>query len=269
MKVFLGSAVWRSVEVGYHDSVLRFADAAREAGVELVNGVVVGDALVSRSRSIVASAFVRSDCDILLTIDSDIIFRAQDALTLCRKAMDKYLVGALYMTRNLESQPALMLRPYRKVVFGNNANLVEAEFLSTGFMAVHRSVFEKLKEGLPHCHQGWKNQGMDTSFWPFYMPYTIPWEGDGHMYLSEDWAFVQRAKEAGFTPWLDPSIRVGHIGTYTYTLEDLIRSPRPNPLPLVLERDKAGRLSTNPIVEPANQPSGLILPNQPKAYSRR
>jgi len=239
MKPYLGSVCYRQIEVGFHHQMTDLQRELDRRDIAFVDGIVSGDALISRSRSIVASSFLRSDCDVLLTIDSDIWFRAEDAIHLCEKALELGVVAALYMTRNLSTQPALML-PDEPVVFAADSEPVKAQFLSTGFMAVRKDVFAALKEDLPLCHQGWNDRGQDTSFWPFYMPYTIPWEGDGHMYLSEDWAFCQRAKDRGFTLWLDPSIRLGHSGTVMFTLEDLIRDPRPQAQPMKLVRDPQG-----------------------------
>lgn len=180
----------------------------------------------------------------LLTIDSDIWHRPADAIKLCEEAMNGHdLIAALYVTRGLQQQPAAML-PDFDVIFHGGAKPVVAPFISTGFMAVHRQVFEHLKQDLPLCHQGWNDRGEDTSFWPFYMPFCIPWEGDGFMYLSEDWALCQRAKSAGFECWLDPSIRLQHYGEVAFTLEDLARPPKPKAAPLKLLRAADGGLKT-------------------------
>ena len=241
MKLFLGSVLYRNVGVAYAESMALLQRELDKRRLTFTYGAVSGDALISRSRSIVASAFLRSDADVLLTIDSDIWFRPQDAIALCEKAMGLNIVAALYMTRSLQTQPAIMLAD-DAVTFAADQQPVKAQFLSTGFMAVHRSVFSKLSETLPHCHQGWNDRGQDTSFQPFYMPYTIPWEGDGHVYLSEDWAFCQRAKDAGFDLWLDPSIRLGHMGAAMFTLEDFLRQPKPAAQPIKLQRNGDGVL---------------------------
>ncbi len=81
------------------------------------------------------------------------------------------------------------------------------------------------------------------------MPYTMPWKEDGHIYLSEDWAFCQRARDAGFDCWLDPSIRLGHMGQTMYTLEDLIREPKQSARVLKLQRGADGGLQTSVIEE--------------------
>lgn len=239
MKIYLGSIVYRTVEVPHYDSMMRLRDFCAKNGIELVEGIVRGDALVERSRSIAASCFLRSDCDVMLSIDSDIWFRPVDAIALCQRALEKQIIGALYMTRSLNTQPALML-PEEPVVFAPNAEPVEVPFISTGFMAVTKAPLEALRQTLPLCHESWG----ETSFWPFYLPYVVPWPGDGHVLLSEDWAFCQRAKDEGFSVWLDPSIRLSHHGDYGYTLEDLVRPSKPSPAPLALTRHSDGSLDT-------------------------
>src|SRR3990167_1513860 len=250
MKLFLGSVLYRNVEVAYAESMALLQRELDRRGIEFTYGAASGDALVSRSRSIVASAFMRSNADVLLTIDSDIWFRAQDAIALCEKAMDRHMIGAMYMTRSLQTQPALML-PDEEVTFAAGIDPVSVPFISTGFMAVKKDVFRSISLALPLCHQGWNDRGQDTSFWPFYMPFTIPWEGDGHMYLSEDWAFCQRARDLGYKVWLDPSIRLGHMGQVMFTMEDLIRAPKPDAQPLKLVRSADGQLQT--FTQPARE----------------
>lgn len=242
MKIFIGNVVWREETVAFSQSLRSLVRYLDEHHIEFTDGTVVGDALVSRARSIVASAFLRSDCDVLLTIDSDIWFRAQDAVKLCTKAMDYGIIAGLYPTRSLTAQPAMMLPDDEAVIFDDAAEPAEVPYVSTGFEAVRRDVFETLATDLPHCHRGWEDRGADTSFWPFYMPFTIPWEGDGHMYLSEDWAFCERAKQAGFKCYLDPSIRLGHMATVMLTLEDLVRADKPSPTPLRMLRSADGAL---------------------------
>ena len=218
-----------------------FLECARR-GIYIEEGTVVGDALVSRARSLAASAFLRSDCDVLLSVDSDIWFRAEDAIDLCEQALAGHdVIGALYMTRNIKAQPAMML-PNEPLSFAKAEKPVETQFVSTGFTAVTRAPFEAIRKLMPLCHRGWTQGKADTSFWPFYLPSILEWPGEGHIYLSEDWAFCQRAREAGFKIWVHPGLRVGHYGSYMYTLEDMIRPERPLPQPLLFERRANGNL---------------------------
>jgi len=241
LKLYLGSAIWRTEEEGFAQSARLLVRELDRKGIEFTEGFVVGDAAVDRSRSIVASAFLRSDADVLLTIDSDIWFRAADAISLAEKAFDYDIIAGLYMTRSVNTQPAMML-PGEPLSFEPNAEPIEVPFVPAGFTAIHRRVFEGLSETLPLCHKGWNDRGVDTSFWPFYCPFWKEWPGDGYIYLSEDWAMCERAKDAGFKVVIDPSIRLGHMGSYMYTLEDLVRDPKPIAQPIKLHRLADGEL---------------------------
>lgn len=234
MKIYLGSPIYRQPEFAYHTSIIRLERLLNQLDdVELDYGYVPGDADVSRARNVAASAFLKSDADVLLTIDSDIWFRPVDAVELCRKAMEQDIIGALYMVRSLKTkQPAPLIAQGQTVTLQAGEPPVEVTFLATGFMAVHRKVFKKLAESLPLCMQS-----TNLPFWPFYMPFHIPWPGDGHLYLSEDYAFCQRSREAGYKIWLDPSIRLGHMGQREFRLEDLV-TDFPEPMPMRLtQRD--------------------------------
>ncbi|MHC4867016.1 MAG: class I SAM-dependent methyltransferase, partial [Planctomycetota bacterium] len=229
----------------YSQSMRRLWLELTKRGIEFEDMACTGDALISRSRSIVASSFLRSDCDVLLIIDSDMFFRPDDAISLCEKAMELDFIGAMYVTRAENPQPAMMLPDDKPVIFGPNEKPVEVPFISTGFMAVTKKVFARLSDDLPLCHKSWIDRGHRTAFWPFYQPFWVDWPGvDGNVYLSEDWALCQRVKDAGMKVWLDPSIRLGHQAATLRTMEDLIRKARPVPQVLELAREADGTLRT-------------------------
>jgi len=244
MRIYYGEICYNSVDAAHHDAVISFALECQRRGIIVDRGVVTSDALVSRSRSIAASCFLRSKADVLLTIDSDIWFRAVDAIKLCEEALEYDFIAGLYLTRGLKKQSAHLLPLDRPVIFQDGSEPIEVRYISTGFTAVSRKGLEKTLEHsqLPLCHKGMNHLGSDTSFWPLYMPFVVPDEGpEEHLYLSEDWAFCERAKRAGFKMWLDPTIRLGHVGHTMYTLEDLLRTVKPEPQPLKMVQ-KQGQL---------------------------
>jgi hypothetical protein len=241
MKIYIGSPVYRDVSMRFHGAIQRLERAINKMELEaklkgeeplhqVTYGYIPGDADVGRARNIAASIFLREGHDVLLTIDSDIWFRPEDALRICEEAMTRDIVGGLYMVRSVfNSQPAPLIDIDKEIIMAAGQEPVEAKYLATGFMAVHRRVFEKLADGLPLCMQT-----TPYPFWPFYLQYAIPWPNDGHLYLSEDYAFCQRARDAGFKIWLDPSIRLGHVGNYEFRLEDLLTEfPSPMPMKIV------------------------------------
>lgn len=234
MKIFIASPVYRQVEFRHFMAMLRlFQTAAQIEGVELNYGFVPGDADVARARNVAASHFLRSDADVLLSIDADIWFNPLDAIKLCREAMERDVVGGLYMVRSIKDrQPAPLIEVGQEIDFVPDAEPVEVKYLATGFMAVRRDVFERISETIPTYMQS-----TPLPFQPFYGQMALEHETEGYLYLSEDYAFCHRVRENGFKVWLDPSIRLGHVGQYEYRLEDFITQfPEPTPL-RIIQRD--------------------------------
>src|SRR3990167_3346871 len=125
MRIYYGEICYNSVNPAHHDAVIGFALEAARRGIVVDRGVVNGDALVSRSRSIVASSFLRSKADVLLTIDSDIWFRPGDAIKLCEEALEFDFIAGLYLTRGLKKQSALLLPLDTPVVFQDDSKPVD------------------------------------------------------------------------------------------------------------------------------------------------
>ncbi|HSW94544.1 MAG TPA: hypothetical protein VLI88_00120, partial [Patescibacteria group bacterium] len=176
-----------------------------------------GDALIDRSRAIVVSHWFRSTADdVYLMVDDDITFlpeAAEKVVAECRAR--KGVVGAAYPVRD---GGHLALRGlHGDILFGPDAELIDVRHVATGFMAVHRDVIAALVETMPLCHANhvW-------SFWPMFQPYPVEdLFAGGWNYLSEDWAFCERVRAAGFTIWLDPSVRLGHQSLVEVTVQNM------------------------------------------------
>lgn len=253
MKVFVGSAIWRSVEAEHMKSLVSLL---RHPGV--MYGPQVGDALVERARGINATYFLReTDADVHLSIDSDIVgFTVEDTMKLCEAAMTHDIVGASYIGRSREKPNCYTVQELgQPVTYAFDHTPVAVKWAATGFLAVHRRVFEKLAESLTllHARQPW-------AFYNFYAPSEYEDEELGEpILLSEDYAFCQRAKEAGFGVYIDPAVRIGHMGTYTYRLEDMAQKPL-DPQPLRLTRTEPYSWRLEGLTSAPK--SGLILPRE-------
>ena len=57
--------------------------------------------------------------------------------------------------------------------------------------------------------------GGELEVWPFFMPF-----GHDGIYLSEDYAFCQRATWAGYKILADTRIILGHVGEHVYSALD-------------------------------------------------
>lgn len=252
MKVYVGSVIWREVAAEHHKALIPLL---RQPGI--MYGPQVGDALVERARGISATHFLRTtDADVHLSIDSDIIgFTVEDTLKLCELAEEYGIVGGAYVCRSANRTfPASYYEANVRVLHAFDHTPVAVKWCATGFLAVHRRVFERLAEDcrLLHPSQPW-------AFYNFYQPFEYEDEDTREpILLSEDYAFCQRAKEAGFQCYIDPAVRLGHLGSYTYRLEDTAQPPI-EAQPIALTRSGANKWKIEGVGERKSSPQ-IVIP---------
>lgn len=231
MKVMLGSIAWRAYEANYVKSLALLLKKYPQVMVM----PQVGDALVERARSIVATFFLRhTEGDVLLTIDSDIDFLPDQAMHICQQAEEYGIVVGAYPGRGFgHPKPTSELLSGTQVVFGDDPTPVEIKYGASGFMAIHRRVFEAMAATMPLCHKG-----KDWEFYPFYHTEIIEDEDPaiGTILLSEDFAFCYKARALGFPTYMNPAVRLGHQGAHVYHLEDMANKLLP-PSPIRLTKE--------------------------------
>lgn len=182
-----------------------------------------GDALIDRARAMEASRFLaETDYEVLLFLDDDIIYKFEDAIKIVREVHEGYdIVGGAYTLKadGGEQFNIKFLADNKQAPFGLEGGLIEVRMVSTGFMAIHRRVFEQMSLTMPLC------TAQKAKFYPFFQPF--PKEIDGKWYyLSEDWAFCERARDLGFKVWCDTSLKIKHAGRYVYDWDDFQRGKK-------------------------------------------
>lgn len=226
--VYIGSAVWRTVEPLHLKSLVPLL---RDPSYGYFPQV--GDALIERARGISASYFLRyTKGDVHLSLDSDICEFTKEAIDqMCEQAVEYGIVGAVYIGRStMRTFPTSLFEEGLKVTFDTDPTPVPVLWAATGCLAVHRRVFEAMAETLPLLHEADEQR----AFYPFYQTMIHDDPDGGKILLSEDYAFSQRARDLGFKSYINPSIRVAHIGQYAHRLEDLAQQMlEPQPLSIV------------------------------------
>ena len=211
MRACISLCVWRQIEAL---TIVALYQTLGHKDVEFTWSMSVNDALIDRSRGIEATRFLDNPDvgDVLLFVDSDILFRPDDAAKLVKECNEEYgLIGGGYVTRSLDKPHlALALFPNQTVHFSPESKPVEVMDISTGFMAIRRDVLQAVANTVPRVRSG------PNSFYPVFLPF---YTEDGR-YLSEDWAFTQRARACGFKVWLDPSLYLVHMGYKGFTVVD-------------------------------------------------
>jgi hypothetical protein len=177
-------------------------------GVSVTLSAPVGSSVVTWARNAVVGEFLRSDCTHLFWIDSDIVWRPADFFRLLGFAATHDLIGAAYM---LKREPAACVVNvpdpdcYEINGFGN----IRVRSLPIGFTVCRREVIERVAATKEMMHDDLSNVDYPDFF-------RLSRSAAGKP-LGEDIAFYEDAAALGFKGWLDPSIKLAHVGTKEYT----------------------------------------------------
>lgn len=181
---------------------------------------VPGYAAIDQGRNQLATDALVAGFEETMWIDADIAFSADAVDTLRRHQLP--IVCGIYPKKGKREVACHVLPGTSQIVFGRHGGLLELRYCATGFLLVHRRVYERIqmKLQLPVCNEQF---GKPTI--PFFQPTAHP-EEDGYWYLAEDYAFSQRASQCGFKIMADTRIRLWHMGEYGYSWEDAGNAPR-------------------------------------------
>lgn len=193
-------------------SLARFAQIAPQHGIEVQIGSICGCSVVSRARNLLVQDLLESDCTDLMFIDSDINFEPEDILRLMVWTTDpkKGIVAGVPRTRSTtKTYIATLDYDENEELTMTGMGLVRAKRVATAFMMVRRDVFETLDSE----HPEWRYyDGRTQRTVPCIFDFMKTDEG----YIGEDYLFCDRAREHGFEVWIDPTIKLGHMGVQEY-----------------------------------------------------
>ncbi|MBL0216792.1 MAG: hypothetical protein IPQ07_23295 [Myxococcales bacterium] len=174
-------------------------------------------AAVDRTRCEAASSALADGYDEIVWIDSDISFDPDDVEKL-RTSPHPIIAGA-YAKKGAR---ALALQPEpgtRELRLGEGGGTIAVRYVGAGFLLTRRPVFDDIQRtfSLPVC-----NTRFGAPMIPYFLPMVIadPARAGAYWYLGEDYAFCERARQAGHQTFVDTTIRLGHVGSYTYGWED-------------------------------------------------
>ncbi len=229
-RIWLGLPVYGKIDVPFVQCLM---GSMGSSGLIQVPDFLAGDSLVNRARNNLAKRFLEGmpgkdgagndvlvKHDWLLFLDTDLIFKPQDIQVLYDFAVKKG-VGIYCGT-----YPIKQLKP--KVVFNNMPGcgpdaegIVEVREAGTGFMLIHRNVFEQMQEKFRDEIEYCVDMGVPTDkpvlSWDFFSVgvYFDPLL-KMKRFLSEDWYFCQRWRALGGKILMHTKISCHHIGTYNY-----------------------------------------------------
>jgi hypothetical protein len=212
-----------------------FCVEAPKHGIQIQICNISGCSVVSRVRNLIAKDFLASDCTDLMFIDSDINFNAEDIFRLMAWNTNPKMgiVGGVPVARKKGSIYISSLdQGADGEIYMNAYGLVKAKRIATAFMLIRRDVFETLRDNHPEWqyHDDRVMNGHEDKICYSFFDFKSTPEG----YVGEDYLFCDRAAEHGFEVWIDPTIKLGHMGVTEFEgsfgeeyLYPLLRASKP------------------------------------------
>ena len=203
------------------------------------------ESLVQRARNYIVDEFMRSDATHLMFIDSDIGFNPRDVISLLAinsSDPDKYnimtgpypkktiaweKVAAAAAQGKADNNPFdlarysgdFVMNPIQGVTSFKLNEPLEISEGGTGFMLIPRETLEKFRDKYPELQykpdhartENFDGSRMITAFFDCII------DPNTKRYLSEDYFFCQKARQAGMSVWLCPWMELTHVGSYMFT----------------------------------------------------
>jgi hypothetical protein len=175
---------------------------------------VRGYSQIDVARNEIGSRAILDGFEETIWVDADIGFHPDSIEKLRSHGLP--IVCGVYAKKGKRELAISPLPGTKQITFGKQGGLHEIQYAATGFLLVRRQVYLDIqfRLGLPLC-----NEHFGVNFVPYFMPMARP-HREGHWYLGEDYAFCERARQAGYNIMADTTIRLWHVGNYQYGWED-------------------------------------------------
>ena len=167
-----------------------------------------GGAEIDTARAIIVAEFMASDADVLVMVDSDVVWQRGGLVRLIDSGRD--FVAGCYPHRKDPITWPLHLIDGQKTLTVEDGGVCEVKAVPGGFMCVRRTVVEQLIAEHPEL----EFESSKTEH-PCYALFDHVW--DGKTRLSEDLSFCARWRAIGGRIYIDPAILMGHVGPKLFT----------------------------------------------------
>ena len=247
MKIFVATPMYGGQCYGlYTKSLMDTTSMFMHYGIEMQIYYLFNESLVTRARNYCVANFLKSDSTHMLFIDSDVAWQAKDLMYmthLVAEDVEKYRVmTGLYPKKTIawekvlkaaksgtfDDNPVALEKVAGDMVFNPDHGAypdgrapiyepVKVKEAGTGFMMIHRSVFEEYAEAHPeleytpdHLREGEFKLGEKIHA---YFDCII---NEENRYLSEDYMFCENLRKQNIDIWTLPMIELMHCGSYIY-----------------------------------------------------
>lgn len=166
-----------------------------------------GNAMIADCRAVIVAKFLESDATDLVFVDADVVWEAGALVRLVDHPVE-FVAGIYPYRRDPIDYPISWIQDRKDLIAENG--LLEVEGVPAGFMRLSRSMLEKMVDHYPDTTFLTQHTKSKTAYGLF-DTYRI-----GKMKFGEDYAFCRRWRDIGGKVWIDPEIRMGHVGFKTF-----------------------------------------------------
>lgn len=188
----------------FFHSVMRATIELTKAGVEFDWLTERNESLVHRARMEMTARFLKTSHTHLFWIDADIEFEPEHVAALWNMNAD--ISCGVYAMKKRDEQWFAAWKDGKLVKdLDQFKGPTEVDYCGTGFLLIKREVIETLASKVP----SWEGANG-----PVPALFLTPIHNG--CLESEDYHFCRIAREAGYKIMMDPSVRLGHWGSYRY-----------------------------------------------------
>lgn len=247
-KLMVATPMYGGLAYGsYTKSMLDLTALCCKYGIEMRTYFLFNESLIQRARTYCMDEFMRSDSTHMLFIDADIGFNAEDVLAMLalqdeenpdcqysivtgaypKKMISWEKVKAACDLGHADEDPRALQEFVGDYVFNLVENTktfklsepVEVAEAGTGFMMITKETVRAFEKANPHLlytpdHARTANFDGERQIYLYFHCEIDPQAGN--RYLSEDYWFCKKVRDAGKKVWVLPWIRLNHTGTYCF-----------------------------------------------------
>lgn len=196
------------VHMGTFRSIMHDFMAFKELGDECEVFDESGNAMIGDCRALIVQHFLASKATHLIFIDSDVCWEKGALLKLVDH--DEDFVGGSYPYRRDPIAFPISWDTDKPELWANAKGLLEVWGLPGGFICLKREMLERMVRAYPNT-EFYAKDAPDEKAYALFDPYRV-----GKIKFGEDYSFCRRWRDIGGKIWLDPEIRMGHIGYKTF-----------------------------------------------------
>jgi hypothetical protein len=246
-KLFVATPMYGGQCAGmYTKSMCDLTQICQANGIEIRSYFLFNESLITRARNYCVDEFLRSDCTHLLFIDSDIGFNPQDIFAMLALQSDESpydVLAAPYPKKCIswekikaavdkgvaDENPSVLENFVGDYVFnpvvgegapteiplGEPAQVLET---GTGFMMIRRQALKMFDAAYPqysYLPDHVRTEHFDGTR-EIMMYFQAEVDPATKRYLSEDYWFCQKLRQAGGKVWLCPWMELKHVGAYIF-----------------------------------------------------